>query len=85
MHSSNIWQLQEAKNKLSQLIKQAQSGTHQVITLHGKTAAVILSADEYQQLIGNQSTLLEQLCVPILDEDEALFERSKESGRAFEL
>jgi hypothetical protein len=26
MRSSKIWQLQEAKNKLNQLIKQAQSG-----------------------------------------------------------
>jgi antitoxin (DNA-binding transcriptional repressor) of toxin-antitoxin stability system len=37
MHTE--WQLQEAKNKLSQLIKRAGCGEPQVITVHGKAAA----------------------------------------------
>jgi prevent-host-death family protein len=40
---SNQWQLQEAKNKLSQLVKEAGQGFPQYITVHGKSTAVVLS------------------------------------------
>jgi len=46
----NQWQLQEAKNNLSQLIKDAASGDAQVVTVHGKPTAVIVSAEAYAKL-----------------------------------
>lgn len=44
------WQLQEAKNNLSQLIKQAAAGEAQVVTVHGRPTAVVVSAEDYARL-----------------------------------
>jgi len=45
----NEWQLQEAKAMFSEVIKSALSKP-QIVTVHGKNTAVILSFDEYQKL-----------------------------------
>ena len=71
------WQIQEAKNKLSQLIKIADSGVPQFISVHGKNAAVILSCHDYQRLTRPVNKLSSALLVPLLDESEGdLFERN---------
>lgn len=41
------WQLQEAKNRLSELVRKARDEGPQVITLHGRDAAVVVSARDY--------------------------------------
>lgn len=46
----NVWQLQEAKNKLSEVIKLALSKGPQLITRHGEKTAVLLSYTEYERL-----------------------------------
>lgn len=43
------WQLDEAKNKLSELIDRALSEGPQVITRHGVEVAVVISAAEYSR------------------------------------
>ena len=45
------WQLQEAKARLSELVKSAQQKGPQQITVHGKPAAVVLSCTDYDRLI----------------------------------
>jgi antitoxin Phd len=45
-----VWQLQEAKARLSELIKRAAKEGPQEITVHGEPAAVVISSDDYQQL-----------------------------------
>ncbi|MYL02036.1 MAG: type II toxin-antitoxin system Phd/YefM family antitoxin, partial [Gammaproteobacteria bacterium] len=40
------WQVQEAKARFSELVRSADSGP-QTITVHGRRAAVVLSADDY--------------------------------------
>lgn len=45
------WQLQDAKNRFSALVKAAESEGPQVVTVHGKDKAVLLSVEAYQQLI----------------------------------
>lgn len=83
---SNEWQLQEAKNKLSQLVKSAVKGVPQFITVHGKQAAVILSAEDYKKLVTPSSSLSSALLMPILSaNDKELFERNKDCGRDIEL
>ncbi len=83
---SNEWQLQEAKNKLSQLVKKADRGVPQFITVHGKQAAVILSADDYRKLAQPTSSLSSALLMPVInDHDDDLFERSKDVGRDIDL
>lgn len=44
------WQLQDAKARLSEVVKKAAQEGPQHITLHGQPAAVVLSADDYRRL-----------------------------------
>jgi antitoxin Phd len=44
------WQLQEAKARLSEVVKKAAQEGPQHITLHGEPAAVVLSEADYQRL-----------------------------------
>jgi prevent-host-death family protein len=44
--ASMEWQLQEAKNRLSQLVNQAAHDGPQIITVRGKPAAILLSIEE---------------------------------------
>ncbi|MHB1646173.1 MAG: type II toxin-antitoxin system Phd/YefM family antitoxin [bacterium] len=53
------WQLQEAKNRFSNLVEIAKNEGPQLITKNGKDAAVILSADEYKKLIKPKINLVE--------------------------
>ncbi len=46
------WQLQDAKNKFSELVDRAIDGEAQVVTRRGKRAAVLVSAEEYARLKG---------------------------------
>lgn len=47
-----VWQLQDAKNKFSELVERAADGEPQVVTKRGKRAAVLVSAAEYARLKG---------------------------------
>ena len=55
----NAWQLQEAKNKLSEVVDKAQSSGPQEITRHGKKTAVVLSFQDYQRMRKRQGSLVE--------------------------
>lgn len=44
------WQLQEAKARLSEVIKHASREGPQTITMRGEPTAVIISRDEYERL-----------------------------------
>ena len=44
------WQLQEAKNRLSEVVRKASEEGPQVITLRGDDAVVVVAADEYVRL-----------------------------------
>ena len=76
----NQWQLQEAKNKFSQVVKQAQQGKPQYITVHGKPAAVIVSIDDYQKLNQPRTSLSEALMMPLLEKGLDL-SRDSDTGR----
>lgn len=47
---SRKWQLQEAKNKLSEVIDEALREEPQVITKRGVPVAVVLSYDQYKSM-----------------------------------
>lgn len=81
----NEWQLQEAKNKLSHLVKEAKKGVPQYITVHGKSTAVVISAAEYERLRRPRSSLSSALLMPILDDPDNLFDRSTDTGRDINL
>jgi antitoxin Phd len=45
-----MWQLQEAKARLSEVIKKAAKEGPQKITVHGEPTAVVISNEEYKRL-----------------------------------
>ena len=51
------WQLQEAKNRLSEVVKAARSDGPQLITVHGEDAAVLVGIDEFRKLKGRREPL----------------------------
>ena len=53
------WQLQEAKAKLSQLIKRSEREGPQEITVHGQPKAVVLSKADFDRLSGKQPSIVE--------------------------
>jgi antitoxin Phd len=53
------WQLQEAKNKLSEVLDCAQTIGPQEITRHGKKTAVILSMNDFNRMLGKKEGLID--------------------------
>ena len=53
------WQIQDAKNKLSEVIARAQKNGPQLITRHGEKAVVVVSYAEYERLRKSQGKLSE--------------------------
>lgn len=56
---SCVWQLQEAKNKFSEVVEEALSQGPQVITRRGVEVVIVLSYAEYRKLIVSQKKLSE--------------------------
>jgi len=56
---NGTWQIQDAKNKLSEVIAQAIKKGPQLITRHGEKTAVVLSYAEYEKLYKSQGKLTE--------------------------
>jgi prevent-host-death family protein len=44
-----VWQLQEAKNRLSEVVEQAMHHGAQTITRHGRPVVVVVAADAYRE------------------------------------
>jgi prevent-host-death family protein len=49
------WQLQEAKQRFSEVVRQALDDGPQVVTRHGEEVAVVVSMEEYRRLAGTRS------------------------------
>ena len=79
-----LWQVQEAKTRLSEVIEEAQDKGPQIITRHGAERAVVLSMDDYRALTAHQPDLKAYLLGgPKLDSFE--IERDQDAGREIEL
>ena len=44
------WRLQDAKARFSELVRRAQKGGPQRVTVHGKDAVVVVAAEEWDRL-----------------------------------
>lgn len=79
---SSIWQLQEAKSRLSELVQNAREQGVQTITRHGAPVAVLLSVETYSKLQPRRKTVdVLQEC----PEPGLLVERLHDTPRALEL
>jgi prevent-host-death family protein len=55
------WQLQEAKQRFSEVVRRALEQGPQVVTRHGEAAVVIVAAEEYEALKGGNADFKEFL------------------------
>jgi prevent-host-death family protein len=53
----NIWQLQEAKSRFSEVVNNALTQGVQIVTKHGKKEIVILSMEAYEKLTRKEQSL----------------------------
>jgi prevent-host-death family protein len=75
------WQLQEAKARLSEVVKSSQSEGPQEISVRGEPAAVVLSKAEYDRLRRRKPTFLEFMRRSPLVGHELEFERDRSPSR----
>ena len=80
-----VWQLQDAKNRFSALVKAAEKEGPQVITVHGQEKAVVLSAEAYQRLVQRKGNLLEFFQQSPWAKTDIDISRSSDTGREVEL
>jgi antitoxin Phd len=79
-----MWQVQEAKTRLSEVIEEAHSKGPQIITRHGAERAVILSIEDFRALTANQPDLKAYLLGgPKVDSFE--IRRDRDMGRDINL
>ncbi|MEX0739198.1 MAG: type II toxin-antitoxin system Phd/YefM family antitoxin [Pseudohongiella sp.] len=79
------WQLQDAKARLSKLVKCAQSHP-QDITVHGQSVAVVLSREAFDRLSSQQQSLVEFMrSSPLYDTDDIHFDREPGLTRDIDL
>ena len=72
----HAWQMQEAKARLSEVVKCAESEGPQYITLHGQSVAVVVSRAMFERLTGNDHSLVDFMRrSPLYGEDDISLER----------
>ncbi|PPQ36245.1 prevent-host-death protein [Rhodopila globiformis] len=78
------WQLQDAKNRFSEVVKRARDEGPQTVTVHGQRAAVVVSATQYDVLVKPRMSFVEFLLsdTPWPDDVvDVINDRSKDTGR----
>jgi len=56
-----LWQVQDAKTRLSEVIEEAHLRGPQIITRHGTERAVVLSIEDYRSLVAHKPSLKDYL------------------------
>jgi antitoxin Phd len=79
-----IWQVQDAKTRLSEVIERARSEGPQTITRHGAERAVVLSIEDYRALAALKPDFKAYLLGGPKVDDFAV-ERDRDTGRVVEL
>jgi len=82
------WQLQEAKARFSEVFRLARECGPQRVTKHGRTAVVVLPAEEYERLSGSkvrQGSLIRFFADSPLAGSDIQLDRQRDFGRAIDL
>ena len=78
----DTWQMQEAKARLSEVVKRAETDGPQNITLHGRSVAVVLSRATFERLSSGGQSLVEFMRrSPLHGHDEIEFRRDRSTTR----
>lgn len=71
-----MWQMQEVKARLSEVVRMAEQEGPQDITWHGRSVAVLVSRKDFERLTGTHESLLEFMRrSPLLEAPELEFPR----------
>ncbi len=81
----NTWQLQEAKNRFSEVVEEALSKGPQIVTKRGEEAVVVVSIKEYKKITKPTLNLVEFFRKSPLVGINISFDRSKDTGREIDL
>lgn len=79
------WQLQKAKNRLSELVDRALDQGPQMITRRGIETAIVLSVEEYQKMRRSETDLVDFFRTSPLAEVELDLDRDPDTGREIDL
>ena len=79
------WKLQDAKNRFSEVVDQAYQQGPQLVSRHGKPAAVVISFEEYKKLSKPAQNLVEFMKSSPLFGVSLDLERDNDTGRSVEL
>jgi prevent-host-death family protein len=82
------WQMQEAKAKFADVVRQAAAEGPQLVTYRGVDTAVVLSIDEYRRLGAQRPSFVDHLLSgPKLDDEtvDLINQRSPDLGRDIDL
>lgn len=83
--STETWTVAEAKAKFSEVIDKARSSGPQVITMHGRTAVVVVSAEEWERKTHRAGNLAEFFAESPLCGSGLKASRTKDGPRKVEL
>ncbi|TPI98731.1 type II toxin-antitoxin system Phd/YefM family antitoxin [Mesorhizobium sp. B2-8-1] len=64
------WQLRDARNNLSRLVRQSREKGPQTITVRGQPSAVVLAVEDYERWVGAKPSLAQYLLSgPVWDDE----------------
>jgi prevent-host-death family protein len=81
----NTWTVAEAKAKFSEVIARARSGEPQAMTRHGRTAVVVVSAEEWERKIRRKGTLSDFFAASPLSRSGLKIKRANDRPRELDL
>ncbi|MCK9486912.1 MAG: type II toxin-antitoxin system Phd/YefM family antitoxin [Dehalococcoidia bacterium] len=81
-----VWQVQQAKQRFSELLRRARADGPQVVTLHGKDVAVLVSIEEYRRLGGKATKEqdFKEFLLSIPQGDDLDIARDPDTGRVID-
>lgn len=84
-HRENVWQLQEAKSRFSELVDRTLKEGAQIVTRHGAKTVVIMPYEEYDRITRPKESLSEFLLHSPLAGADLKVERDRSLPRAVDL
>lgn len=82
------WKLEDARNRFSEVVRRAMDQEPQLVTRHGREAAVVIGVEQYRRLTAPRNLLRFLQDSPFSEavaEGELDLERSREYGRDVEI
>jgi antitoxin Phd len=82
---NNIWQLQDAKSKFSELVERTLVYGVQIVTRRGRKTVVVMPYEEYERLVKPADSLVEFLKNSPLPDSGLVLERDRRGPRKVDI